>query len=254
MTNFDIKGLIGNGNQQLETANLTKVFLKSLDSVIENDENPYAMTDIEFLEKNIEQQGLEEALTGYLNDDGTVVLYSGHRRLQALKNLYLDEKKYKYHGKDITGSVPVLIQPKVKDHNDELMKIIGANNHRDLTKEEKEKIIDLSLEVIQKKYGEGRIRHRIAELTGIKEAFIGNYLAIKKDSSHSKTITEEINAEKQSKSKEMTSKKFWKKFLKATKNLYQSSEDYLDVYQDEDPKTLLEVLNLLQAIINRLKE
>lgn len=252
MANFDIRGIVGNGNQQLETANLTKVFLKPLDSVIENEENPYELTDVELLERNIEEQGLEEALTGYLNKDGNVVLYSGHRRLQALKNLFLDEKSYSYHGKDITGSVPVLIQPKIEDHDEEIMKIIGANNHRDLTREEKEAIIDLSLEVVEKKYGSGRTRTRIAELTGIKEAFIGSYLASKNKKS---TIpgTEKDIEEKEEQPE--TATKFRKKLLKETKKLYQMSEDYLDKYFNElEPEHFTEVMELLQAISTNMKK
>ena len=88
MANLDLTGLLGTENKELAVANLTKVFLKPLDSVLENEENPFEMTGIEELMNNIEEQGLEEPLTGYLNKENKVVLYSGHRRLLALTKLY----------------------------------------------------------------------------------------------------------------------------------------------------------------------
>ncbi|QRG86920.1 hypothetical protein [Bulleidia sp. zg-1006] len=253
MTSFDIKGIVGSSNSQLEVANLTKVFLKPLDLVLGNSENPFELTDIELLERNIEEQGLEEVLTGYLNSDGNVVLYSGHRRLQALKNLFLDEKSYRYHGKDITGSVPILIQPKIENHDEEILKIIGANNHRDLTKEEKERIIDLSLEVIKKKYGFGRVRTRVATLTGIKEAFVGNYLSSKNKKSigDSKVVDEP----KEKDDTVLTATKFGKKLFQATKKLYRLSEEYTDLYLNKlEVEKLMDIMTMIEEISSNMKK
>ena len=248
MANLDLTGLLGTENKELAVANLTKVFLKPLDSVLENEENPFEMTGIEELMNNIEEQGLEEPLTGYLNKENKVVLYSGHRRLLALTKLYQQGRSYGFHGKDITGSVPVLIQDKISDKNVELMKIIGANNHRDLSKEEKERIIDISLEVIDKTYGTGRSRSKINDLTGISENFIKTYLS-NKNKVRKKASSEPMEEEKSP----LISLE--KKIMKTLEKALELSDQYLlesnELLDEESLNQIREYLKMITANFNK---
>lgn len=248
MANLDLTGLLGTENKELAVANLTKVFLKPLDSVLGNEENLFEMTGIEELMNNIEEQGLEEPLTGYLKEGNKVVLYSGHRRLLALKKLYQEGRSYGFHGKDITGSVPVLIQDKISDKNVELMKIIGANNHRDLSKEEKERIIDISLEVIDKTYGTGRSRSKINDLTGISENFIKTYLS-NKNKVRKKTSSEPMEEEKS----QLISLE--KKIMKTLEKVLELSDEYLleskELFDEESLNQIREYLKTISANLNK---
>lgn len=142
MAGFDIKNIVGN-SKELEEGYALQTVLVDIDDVLPTDNNPYLITDenVKLLADNIEKHGLISPICA-VKVDGLTEILSGERRFRALKLLYDEGKKYTHNGVDITGQIPV----EYVDPTDELEKmqmIISANASRDMTKDEKNKIVDL---------------------------------------------------------------------------------------------------------------
>lgn len=186
MVNLDLKSMFTNSNEELKKASAIKVYLLKLEEISPSEENPYSINEenIDSLATNIEEYGLFQAIT--VQKEGSLnKIVSGERRYTALKKLFEEGKKYSYNNEDITGYIPVsFIHQTIGSTKTMLM--ISANAHRDLQKDEKNKIIDTTLEILINKEKIGRFSWEgkrkaavISSITGIKEHYIKEYLAEK---------------------------------------------------------------------------
>lgn len=169
-----------------EKSKAIKVNLMDLDKVHPNGLNPFEMSNIEELADNIKQFGLMQNVDAFTSDPDSdeVLLLSGHRRLQALQLLVERGDQYTYNGMDITGKIPVAKQKYIVDGSMRMLAMIAANNHRDMTNDEKNRIIEKTEETLQSlekrkkwKQESGRRAHTIASLTGIAEHYVKTYFA-----------------------------------------------------------------------------
>ena len=142
MAGFDIKNIVGN-SKELEEGYALQTVLVDIDDVLPTDNNPYLITEenVKLLADNIEKHGLISPISA-VKVDGLTEILSGERRFRALKLLFDEGKKYTHNGVDITGQIPVeYVNP--TDELEKMQLIISANASRDMTKDEKNKIVDL---------------------------------------------------------------------------------------------------------------
>lgn len=102
-----------------------------IDNIKPNTKNIFPQTDIEELKKNIESEGLQKPLEVYEEDNGQYVLIGGHRRYNALVELYMDDK--------IEPEINCNIYAKPIDDADEELLIISSNAQRPM--DDKAKVI-----------------------------------------------------------------------------------------------------------------
>lgn len=187
MAGFDIKNIVGN-SKELEEGYALQTVLVDIDDVLPTDNNPYLITDenVKLLADNIEKHGLISPICA-VKVDGLTEILSGERRFRALKLLNDEGKKYTHNGVDITGQIPV----EYVDPTDELEKmqmIISANASRDMTKDEKNKIVDLLYVQMMQLIEDGTFKesdfgikaHWISVQSGISEHFCKDRLAFLK--------------------------------------------------------------------------
>lgn len=186
MTNLDLGKMFGDSNQEMQKAAALKTYLVKLDEILPSEENPYEVEEesVQRLAENIKQYGLFQALTA--QKEGTEIrLISGERRYTALKYLADSEKAYTYNGEDITGYAPVSYV-KQATGDAKTMMMISANAHRDMQADEKNRIIDETLNALEKQEMSGKFSWEgkrkatvISSITGIKEHYVKDYLASK---------------------------------------------------------------------------
>jgi len=176
----------GTALDAFEKSKAIKVNLMDLDKVHPNGLNPFEMSNIEELADNIKQFGLMQNVDAFTSDPDSdeVLLLSGHRRLKALQLLVERGDQYTYNGMDITGKIPVAKQKYIVDGSMRMLAMIAANNHRDMTNDEKNRIIEKTEETLQSlekrkkwKQESGRRAHTIASFTGIAEHYVKTYFA-----------------------------------------------------------------------------
>lgn len=182
---LNIGNIVGD-KKDLDLTRQIRTYLSDITHVFPSEDNPYECNaeDTEILAANIAENGLYTPLT--VETLGTdMIVISGHRRLAALNWLVDHNVSYRYCDADITGSVPVVIRKTVTDTNKRMLSMIAANNQRDMTTEEKKKVIDTTMQTLENMKQAGtwskpagkRTAECVAELTGIKEHFIKDYLA-----------------------------------------------------------------------------
>ena len=186
MTNLDLGKMFGDSNQEMQKAAALKTYLVKLDEILPSEENPYEVEEesVQRLAENIEQYGLFQALTA--QKEGTEIrLISGERRYTALKYLVNQGLTYSYNGEDITGYAPICYI-KQTSGDTKTMFMISANAHRDMQADEKNRIIDETLNVLEKQEMSGKFSWEgkrkatvISSITGIKEHYVKDYLASK---------------------------------------------------------------------------
>ena len=179
MTNLDLGKMFGNSNQEMQKAAALKVYLVKLEDIFPSEENPYEVEEesVQRLAENIEQYGLFQALTAQ-KEGSEIRLISGERRYTALKHLADSGKAYTYNGEDITGYAPVsYVKQAVGDAK--TMMMISANAHRDMQADEKNRIIDETLNALEKQEMSGKFSWEgkrkatvISSITGIKEHYV----------------------------------------------------------------------------------
>lgn len=260
----------GSALDAFETAKAVKVNLMDLDKVHPNKANPYDMENIEELADNIKQFGLMQNVDGYAKDENTdeVSLLSGHRRLKALQLLVERGDKYTYNGADITGKIPVAKQEYIKDANMRILSMIAANHHRDMTNDEKNKIIEITDELMQNLEDKGKLQkpgerraHVIASYTGIAEHYIKNYFASKNRSAaliDSENGEDPDKAEKDRKSDEVHEqikqfKQLKKTLQKAAEQTNEVDSGFLFELEQDEAEDLDKLLKELSTSVARLR-
>ena len=186
MTNLDLGKMFGDSNQEMQKAAALKTYLVKLDEILPSEENPYEVEEesVQRLAENIKQYGLFQALTAQ-KEGSEIRLISGERRYTALKHLADSGKAYTYNGEDITGYAPVSYV-KQATGDAKTMMMISANAHRDMQADEKNRIIDETLNALEKQEMSGKFSWEgkrkatvISSITGIKEHYVKDYLASK---------------------------------------------------------------------------
>lgn len=130
MNGFDFQKVLGMDS----SINPTKVFFPDLDDVSANKLNYYSKTDerIKELANEIESDGLREPCVAYLDENGTFILLSGETRYRSCMELMRQSRKYNFHGRDITGKLPVVLDQRPRNIHYERLAITGSNNKRNM--------------------------------------------------------------------------------------------------------------------------
>lgn len=167
----------------LEEAKKGKVAFIDIDDINENQLNLFSIENIEALAESIEDDGLLQPLVVY-KENKMIKLHSGHRRFQAIKHIFEQDKKISFFGKELAEEVPVIYIDNKNDELENSISMIRSNAYRSLNDEEKANIIDIALDYVKKleQKGEkpkGRTREIISSITGISDTYIKNYLANK---------------------------------------------------------------------------
>ena len=240
MTNLDLGKMFGDSNQEMQKATALKTYLVKLDEILPSEENPYEVEEesVQRLAENIEQYGLFQALT--VQKEGSEIrLISGERRFTSLKYLTDTGKTYTYNGADITGYAPVsYVKQAVGDAK--TMMMISANAHRDMQADEKNHIIETTMNSLEKQVLSGKFSWEgkrkatvLAAITGIKEHYIKDYLA--KKNKEIKFATDDENADEI---------KVMESILKGIESLNKKLKNY-----DELDFNLLEIKKINKGII-----
>ena len=181
---LNIESMFAGNDDSFETGKAVKTYLVALENIVPSDSNFYPADDegIRCLADLIEAVGLIHPLSA-IQEGYEARLVSGERRYRAMKLLCEEGRKYTYNGRDITGRAPVTYMPGVYGAKEKLT-IAAANASRDLTNEEKNRIIDEVTEAIESeektgrfKWPKGRRAHTLSVYTGIREHYIKEYLA-----------------------------------------------------------------------------
>ena len=184
---------------------MSQVYFPEVEIVNQNPDNPYLEAEdeeeIAGLAENIERHGIMQEATVFRNK-GKLYLISGNKRLKALKKLIEENKRYKYRGKDITGSIPVTFTTKPSNKDEMVLNLIAVNSHRDMSKEQKERILDEVIAAFdnlaakgQFEWPTGRKRDFLSAETGIANHFVKDYLAAKNLKARLAAVGEEEKAE-----------------------------------------------------------
>lgn len=161
----------------LETAGL-EVKTASVYELVPNKENYYSMRDIDELASAIEAAGgIKEPVVVSLQDDGALLLVSGHRRRAATLQLVSQGKKE-------FEQVPYIVERGIAGTQDELDLITLLNSQREKTDYDKVKEAAALKEIMRRKKKEeklpGRVREMVAEKMKIKPSQVGRYERIDK--------------------------------------------------------------------------
>lgn len=182
---IDIKGMFGN-NDVFDDAKKLKTYIMDLAEIDTNENNVFAeMNEDEIntkLASSIEELGLIEPLRVTLKN-GRYVLQSGERRYRAMCYLSDNDRHYSYNGVDITGKAPVNVSQ--VDEKNEMLELISANASRDLSKEDKETIVKVTITILKQKIEFGELNEKeigskaqwLSQETGYSEHFCKDCLA-----------------------------------------------------------------------------
>lgn len=182
---IDIKGMFGN-NDEFDDAKKLKTYIMDLAEIDTNENNVFAeMNEDEIntkLASSIEELGLIEPLRVILKN-GRYVLQSGERRYRAMCYLSDNDRHYSYNGVDITGKAPVNVSQ--VDEKNEMLELISANASRDLSKEDKETIVKVTITILKQKIEFGELNEKeigskaqwLSQETGYSEHFCKDCLA-----------------------------------------------------------------------------
>ena len=140
MTGFDFQKVLG-----MDTSiNTTKIYFPDLEDVLPNELNYYSKSEdrISELADEIASDGLREPCVAYLDEDENYILLSGETRYRSCMKLVRQGRSYSFHGKDITGKIPIALDHKPENIHYERLAITGSNNKRNsLTNNEKAEMI-----------------------------------------------------------------------------------------------------------------
>ncbi|MCI6272705.1 MAG: ParB N-terminal domain-containing protein [Erysipelotrichaceae bacterium] len=239
----------------LELGKKGRVIYLDIDAIIPNELNMFTTEDIELLAENIKEEGLLQPLIVY-KENGKNKLHTGHRRFMALNNLVEKGINYSYFGKDITGKAPVIYTyNNDKDEIELKVSMIRSNSYRQLNNEEKNNLINTTLEYVNYleengKKPKGRTREIVAEITGISLNYIQTYLTEKNKVNNLVLEKEESKSLEQDKSTETKLKKFVKKLDKLSEEALKIEFEEVSFEEHELLKDAIEDLkNSLDKII-----
>lgn len=111
-----------------------------IEDIKENDHNIFEQRDIDELKENIKKDGLLKPLEVYQDDDH-YILIGGHRRYNALLQLYMDDL--------IEPEINCIVYPKPDCENNELIQIIASNAQRNMSKAELVEITRILLKILE---------------------------------------------------------------------------------------------------------
>lgn len=218
---IDIKGMFGN-NDEFDDAKKLKTYIMDLAEIDTNENNVFAeMNEDEIntkLASSIEELGLIEPLRVILKN-GRYVLQSGERRYRAMCYLSDNDRHYSYNGVDITGKAPVNVSQ--VDEKNEMLELISANASRDLSKEDKETIVKVTITILKQKIEFGELNEKeigskaqwLSQETGYSEHFCKDCLA-KYNREEKEAETNPMATTEEPEEKEVDEKKELKKFGK----------------------------------------
>lgn len=257
---FDIRSILGDqaGQDHLEKAKATKVFLPEIGEIKPNPENIFSIDEEETarLAENIEENGILHDLVCYRDNDG-YTLVSGHRRLTALQKLAEEGKSYSYHGMDITGKAPVTVIEKPDSLQKTTLQIISANHQRNMSAAEKQEVIRQTLSCLRELEEQGlykwpkgvRTCTVLAEKTGIAEHFIKDYLAKAGISKNNSAQTDTVSPPSSEDDKQIKAVKELKKAIRTLGRRISTSDKSIPV-DNETKEQILQLIENLQAYIN----
>lgn len=140
MAGFDFQKVLG-----MDTSiNTTKIYFPDLEDVLPNKLNYYSKSEdrISELADEIASDGLREPCVAYLDENENYILLSGETRYRSCMRLVKQGRSYGFHGKDITGKIPIALDHKPENIHYERLAITGSNNKRNsLTNSEKAEMI-----------------------------------------------------------------------------------------------------------------
>ena len=218
---IDIKGMFGN-NDEFDDAKKLKTYIMDLAEIDTNENNVFAeMNEDEIntkLASSIEELGLIEPLRVTLKN-GRYVLQSGERRYRAMCYLSDNDRHYSYNGVDITGKAPVNVSQ--VDEKNEMLELISANASRDLSKEDKETIVKVTITILKQKIEFGELNEKeigskaqwLSQETGYSEHFCKDCLA-KYNREEKEAETNPMATTEEPEEKEVDEKKELKKYGK----------------------------------------
>lgn len=218
---IDIKGMFGN-NDVFDDAKKLKTYIMDLAEIDTNENNVFAeMNEDEIntkLASSIEELGLIEPLRVTLKN-GRYVLQSGERRYRAMCYLSDNDRHYSYNGVDITGKAPVNVSQ--VDEKNEMLELISANASRDLSKEDKETIVKVTITILKQKIEFGELNEKeigskaqwLSQETGYSEHFCKDCLA-KYNREEKEAETNPMATTEEPEEKEVDEKKELKKYGK----------------------------------------
>lgn len=218
---IDIKGMFGN-NDVFDDAKKLKTYIMDLAEIDTNENNVFAeMNEDEIntkLASSIEELGLIEPLRVILKN-GRYVLQSGERRYRAMCYLSDNDRHYSYNGVDITGKAPVNVSQ--VDEKNEMLELISANASRDLSKEDKETIVKVTITILKQKIEFGELNEKeigskaqwLSQETGYSEHFCKDCLA-KYNREEKEAETNPMATTEEPEEKEVDEKKELKKYGK----------------------------------------
>lgn len=218
---IDIKGMFGN-NDEFDDAKKLKTYIMDLAEIDTNENNVFAeMNEDEIntkLASSIEELGLIEPLRVILKN-GRYVLQSGERRYRAMCYLSDNDRHYSYNGVDITGKAPVNVSQ--VDEKNEMLELISANASRDLSKEDKETIVKVTITILKQKIEFGELNEKeigskaqwLSQETGYSEHFCKDCLA-KYNREEKEAETNPMATTEEPEEKEVDEKKELKKYGK----------------------------------------
>jgi len=246
MSELNLNAFLGKADPDiLKKAHKNKVVFVDLNEVHPNPLNMFPVKDVERYAENIMMTGLLNPITIIDKPEGHVI-FAGHTRCEALNSLMEKGFHYSYEGDDITGKVPALIIPPFENEIDERIAMISSNYTKNLTSEEKERLIDECVDIINAQRIEdanvkGRTAHIVASMLPFAENFIKTYLA-------KKNKEEEIHAEEQENI--LTQKKNYDTICKEMKRLSDNLMNFDWKNCDIDKRRLSELYSTLKVLLD----
>lgn len=167
----------GESQKILENAGI-EIKKASVYDLTPNEGNYYSMLGIDELASAIEAAGgVKEPVVVSLQDDGTLLLLSGHRRRAAVLQLVSQGKK-EYE------EIPYILEKGIAGTQDEIDLITLLNSQREKTAYDKIREAAALKKIMQRKKKEehlpGRVRELVAEKMKVKPSQIGRYERIDK--------------------------------------------------------------------------
>ncbi|MFV0479880.1 MAG: ParB/RepB/Spo0J family partition protein [Anaerorhabdus sp.] len=211
-----------------------KIKYISIEDLKSNEKNIYEITDIDELAESIAEGGLMQPIL-ITEEDGQVLIHTGHRRVAALRQLFSLGKEVYFLGRHLDGEVPSIKIALSGDIILDKISLMRSNSYRQFTTEQRLEIVKEASQLYQElvERGEkppGRQREWICALTGISDGTTKNILA-----EENKSTSGQVAPEKTKVSPADTfSKKIkaFKKFLISTEDV--EIADYTLIEEDID--------------------
>ena len=222
MNGFDFQKILGMDS----SINTTKVYFPELTDVIPNKLNYYSKSNdrISELADEIYTDGLREACVAYLDENENYILLSGETRYKSCMELVRQGKSYCYHGKDITGQIPVVLDNKPENEYYERLAITSSNNKRNsMSNNEKEEMIKNTIDDLNALAAMNRFEWSgrktwevVSAKTGLSGHYVRDYLSGKM--TRNRRIVDSNESIKEDSSQNLENQKKYQIILRAFRN------------------------------------